>query len=62
MVAYKELSGYYSEDCKRRSTVSKNLETGKFHVSVVNDSGTSFTSVYDTEDTAEQFAEDWVML
>jgi|688.fasta_scaffold1414989_2 hypothetical protein len=61
-MAYKELSAYFSEDNKRRSTLMINLETKKFHVSVVNESGTSFTSVFDTEVDAEQFAEDWVML
>lgn len=61
-MAYKELSVYQTEDAKRRSTVLKNLTTGKYHVSVVNDSGTSFTSVFDNEESAEQFAEDWVML
>ena len=60
-MAYKEISGYFSDDQKRRSTVMYNLETKKFHVSVVSDSGTSFTSVYDTEEDAEQFAEDWVL-
>lgn len=60
-MAYKELSTYFSKDQRRRSTVLFNLETKQFHVTVTSDSGTSFNSVYDTEEDAEQFAEDWVL-
>jgi hypothetical protein len=60
-MAYKELSVYFSTDEKRRSTVMMNIDTRKYHVSAVNESGTAFTSVFDTLEAAEQFAEDWVM-
>lgn len=60
-MAYKELTTYFSDDQKRRSTVLFNLETKQFHVTVISDSGTSFTSVYDKEEDADQFAEDWVL-
>jgi hypothetical protein len=62
MAAYKQLSEYFSEDGKRRSSVLKNLDSLKYHVTTISDSGTAFTCVFDIEEDAEQFAEDWVML
>lgn len=61
MTSYKKLSEYYSDDTTRRASVTKDLETGKYRVSVISDSGSAFTSVFDTEDLAEQFAESWVI-
>lgn len=62
MSAYKQLSEYFSEDGKRRSSVLRNLETGKYHVTAISDSGSAFTTIFDVEDDAEQYAEDWVIL
>jgi hypothetical protein len=61
MPVYKELSEYISEDGKRRSTVLKNTETKQFVVRATSDSGSVYTATYDSEEDAEQFAEDWVM-
>jgi hypothetical protein len=59
-MSYKLLSEYSSDDEKRRATVSKDLTTKKYRVAVVSEMGTSFSSMFDDEDSAEQFAEDWV--
>ena len=61
MPVYKELSEYISEDGTHRSTVLKNTETKQFVVRAVSDSGSVYTATYDSEEEAEQFAEDWVM-
>lgn len=60
MSVLKLLSEYYSDDMKRRSTVTMQLETKKFRVTTVSETGTAFTTMFDDEDTAEQFAEEWV--
>lgn len=60
MSALKLISEYYSDDMKRRAIVSMELTTKKFRVAAVSDPGTAFTTMFDDEDDAEQFAEDWV--
>lgn len=60
MSALKLLSEYYSEDMKRRATVTMELTTKKFRVAVVSETGSAFSTMFDDEDSAEQFAEDWV--
>ena len=59
-MSYKLLAEYFSDDQKRRSTVSQDLTTRQFRVAVVSDSGSAFSSMYETEEAAEEFAEDWV--
>jgi hypothetical protein len=59
-MSYKLLSEYFSDDQKRRSTVSQDLTTRQFRVAVISDTGTAFSSMFETEDQAEQFAEEWV--
>ena len=59
-MSYKLLSEYYSDDQKRRATVSQDLTTRQFRVAVVSDSGSAFSSMFETEDAAEEFAEQWV--
>jgi hypothetical protein len=60
MSALKLLSEYYSDDMKRRAAVALDLTTKKIRVTTVSDTGTAFTTIFDGEDDAEQFAEDWV--
>jgi hypothetical protein len=60
-MAFKELSVYFSVDEKRRSTVSVDLTTGKYRVSTMIDTGSSFVCEFDTVESAEYYAENWVM-
>jgi hypothetical protein len=60
MSALKLLSEYFSDDMKRRSTVTMQLDTRKYRVATISENGTAFTTMFDVEDEAEQFAEDWV--
>lgn len=61
-MSLKYLSEFYSDDKKRTAQVF--VDTGPaftgYHVSVKNDSGTSFTARFETVDDADDFAEDWV--
>jgi len=59
-MSYKLLSEYFSDDQKRRSTVSQDLTTRQFRVAVISDTGTAFSTMFETEDDAEVFAEEWV--
>lgn len=62
MTAYKEISTYYSDDNKRRAQVVKQLSDDvRYKVSAVSESGSCFTAIFDSVDTAEDFAEDWIM-
>jgi hypothetical protein len=60
-MSFKELSNYYNDDKTRTATVRKEIGTNRFVVSVMNESGHSFSASYETEDDAEAFAEDWVL-
>lgn len=59
-MSYKLLSEFYSDDQKRRATVSQDLTTRQFRVAVISDTGSAFSSMFETEDAAEEFAEQWV--
>lgn len=61
MSAYKQLSEYFSEDQKKTASVVKELGTGKYIVRFKSDSGSIFSSTFDSEDTAEEYAEEWVL-
>jgi hypothetical protein len=61
-MAIKEMSVFYSDNEKRKAVINKNLESGMFHVVVYNDMGSTFSTVFEREEDAEQYAEDWVML
>lgn len=54
-----KLSEYYDEMTNKTATVYK--DEGRYFVSIKTDSGTTFGSYHETEDVAEQYAEDWVM-
>lgn len=60
MSGLKLLSEYYSDDMQRRATVTMELNTKRFRVATVSETGSAFSTMFDMEDDAEQFAEDWV--
>jgi hypothetical protein len=59
-MSYKLLSEYYSDDQKRRATVSQDLTTRQFRVAVISETGSAFSTMFQVEDDAEHFAEEWV--
>jgi hypothetical protein len=61
MSAYKEISEYFSEDGLKTASVIKALDTGFYLVRFKNDAGSIFSATYQDLDTAEQYAEDWVV-
>jgi hypothetical protein len=61
MSAYKQVSEYFSEDGLKTSMVMKELSTNTYTVQLKNDSGTYFAATFDNIDSAEQYAEDWVL-
>lgn len=60
MSAYKQLSEYFSEDKLKTASIVKELGTNHYVVSYRNDSGSYFSASFDSEEDAEQMAEDWV--
>lgn len=57
-----EMSFYLSdESSKKRATVYKNLKDNTYHVSLVNDTGNSFVAIFDKQENADIYAEDWVL-
>ena len=62
MSSFKQLSEYYSDDTNKKASVVKELGTNKYIVRLTNDSGSCFSTTFDDEESAEHFAEDWVML
>jgi hypothetical protein len=60
MSTYKELSEYFSDTSNKRASVVKELGTNNYIVRSINDSGSVFSTTFNTEDDAEQFAEEWV--
>ena len=61
MSGYKEISEYFSEDGLKTASVVKNLNEGVYIVRFKNDAGSIFSATYQDLDTAEQYAEDWVV-
>ena len=61
MSAIKIISEYISDEKARAASVYKDLETKDYKVSVRNDTGTYFTTSFETVDLAEDFAESWVL-
>lgn len=55
------MSIFVSDDEKRKATVFKETIDGKYYVSMMNETGTSFRADFKSEEDAEIFAEDWVM-
>lgn len=61
MTTVKKLSEYIGDD-DRTATVYKNLEEDHYYiVSVKSESGSSFQAVFDNEEDAEGYAEEWVL-
>jgi len=56
------LSSYISNDEKRKATVFREQIDGKYYVSMTNEFGTSFRADFLTEEDAEVYAENWVMI
>ncbi len=61
MSAYKELSEYFSDDNSKRASVVKELGTNRYIVNLINDSGSAFSALFETEEDAEAYAESWVV-
>ena len=55
------LSSYTSDDEKRKATIFRDQNDGKYYVSMTNEFGTSFRADFLSEEDAEMYAEDWVM-
>jgi hypothetical protein len=55
------LSVYLSDDEKRKSTVFKENNTGKYGVSMTTDKNTLFELDFINEEEAEFFAEEWIL-
>jgi hypothetical protein len=60
MSAYKQLSEYFSEDKQKTASIIKELGTNHYIVRYRNDSGSYFSAAFQSEEDAEQMAEDWV--
>lgn len=56
----KLLSTYYSDDETKHSNVFK-IDDGNYRVTVKSDSGTIYSAQFDNEESAEHFAEGWVL-
>ena len=54
----RKLSEYVNENTKRKATVF--TDSGKYYVAIMTDTGTSFSADFASEETADDFAEDWV--
>ena len=61
MSAFKEISEYFSDETNKKASIVKELGTGHYIVRLMNDSGSSFSATFETEELAEAYAEDWVL-
>ena len=62
MSAIKVISEYYSEESHKTAVVLQDLsKSGNYRVVVTNDSGSSFSTSFDTLEHAENYAEEWVL-
>lgn len=61
-MAIKVLSEYFSNDNRRSAKIYVLLPQKEYNVSVMNEAGSSFTSMFENINDAEDFAENWVML
>jgi hypothetical protein len=57
----KIVSEYIGDDNGRTATVYKDLAVNDYKVTVRNDSGSHFLATFENVDSAEDFAESWVM-
>lgn len=61
MTALKELSKYFDEETGRTAVVRQELGTKHFVVTLTLDSGSAFSASFGDLDSAEDYAEDWVL-
>jgi hypothetical protein len=61
MSVIKVISEYIGEETNRSASVYKDLETKEYKVSLRNESGSYFSTTFETVDAAEDYAESWVM-
>jgi hypothetical protein len=63
MSALKLLSEYYSDDQTKTAIVYKTLDKDLpgYMATVKSDTGSTFSAHFETEDDAEEFAEQWVI-
>jgi hypothetical protein len=61
MSGYKLISEFFSEDGLKTANVVKNLTEGNYIVRFKNDAGSIFSATYPDLDSAEEYAEDWVI-
>lgn len=60
--AVQELSSFFSEDGKKKAIIYRVLGVeSTFSVSIMNESGSNFSSEFNSLEAAEDFAEDWVL-
>jgi hypothetical protein len=56
----KQLSAYYSDSMDKEAKVFF-VDNKEFRVTVKSDSGTHYSTTFDNEEAAEDFAESWVV-
>jgi hypothetical protein len=60
--AVQELSSFYSEDGNKKAIIYRVLgEESKFSVSLMSETGSTFSAEFTNLADAEDFAEDWVL-
>ena len=60
MSAYKSISEFYSDDERRTASVIKEIGTNRYIVRLKNEAGSAFSASFGDEESAEQYAEEWV--
>ena len=61
MSGFKEISEYFSDDSSKRASVVKELGTNRYIVRLMSDTGSAFSASFESEEDAEEYAEDWVV-
>lgn len=60
MSAFKDISFFSDDEDRRTAKVRQNLTDKVFIVTAKNDMGSAFTCMFETVESAELFAEEWV--
>lgn len=55
------LSEFYSDDMTRKAKVFVTVGAPDYYVQCTDEFGTSFTSMFDNNNDAEDYADDWVL-
>lgn len=61
MSEIQNLSSYTSEDGTRKATVVRVLGTNNYIVKLTSDTGSTYSANFNSEESAEQYAEDYVL-